>query len=54
VEELGVVSGPTLLQQAAVHAVRQWTYRPYLLDEMPVRLETTIKVVFAPHPQQKF
>jgi len=54
VEELGVVSGPTLLQQAAVHAVRQWTYRPYLLDERPVRLETTIKVVFAPHPQQKF
>jgi TonB family protein len=49
VEALRVISGPTLLQQAALDAVRQWTYRPYLLNNTPVEVETTINVVFAPN-----
>ena len=48
VEALRVISGPALLQQAAIDSVRRWTYRPYLLNERPVRFETTIDVVFAP------
>jgi protein TonB len=47
VESLSVVSGPAILQQAALEAVRQWTYRPYLLNGMPVEVETTVNVVFA-------
>jgi periplasmic protein TonB len=43
VEALRVISGPTSLQQAALDAVRQWTYRP-----IPVEVETTINIVFAP------
>ena len=48
VEALRVISGPASLQQAALDAVRQWTYRPYLLNNTPVEVETTINVVFAP------
>ena len=48
VESLRVISGPASLQQAALDTVRQWTYRPYLLNNMPVEVETTIKVIFAP------
>lgn len=48
VAALSVISGPASLQQAALDAVRQWTYRPYLLNNMPVEVETTINVAFAP------
>jgi len=48
-ESLQVISGPASLQQAALDCVRQWTYRPYLLDNMPVAVETTINVVFTPN-----
>ena len=48
VESLRVISGPTSLQQAALDAVRQWSYRPYLLNDTPVEVETTVNVVFVP------
>ena len=48
VKALRVLSGPASLQQAALAAVRQWTYRPYLLNNTPVEVEATINVVFAP------
>jgi protein TonB len=46
VDALSVISGPSSLQQAALDAVRHWTYRPYLLNNKPVEVETTINVVF--------
>ncbi len=46
IENLRVVSGPAMLQQAALDAVRQWRYRPYLLNGEPVEVETTINVDF--------
>jgi TonB family protein len=46
VSDLHVVSGPALLQEAAVDAVNQWTYRPYLLNGNPVEVMTTVNVVF--------
>jgi len=46
VENLRVASGPPLLQQAALDAVRTWRYRPYLLNGEPVEVETTVNVVF--------
>ena len=48
VEALSVIDGPALLQQAALEAVAKWIYRPYLLNETPVKFETTIHVVFTP------
>lgn len=46
IENLRVVSGPAMLQQAALDAVANWRYRPYLLNGAPVEVETTINVVF--------
>lgn len=46
IQNLGVVSGPTLLVSAAIDAVRQWRYRPYLLNGKPVEVETTVQVIF--------
>jgi periplasmic protein TonB len=41
-----VVSGDAVLARAAVDAVRQWKYRPYLLNGQPVDIETQIAVNF--------
>jgi periplasmic protein TonB len=46
IENIRVISGPPLLQQAAVDAVRSWRYKPYLLNGEPVEVETTVNVVF--------
>jgi protein TonB len=46
IENLRVMSGPVLLQQAAMDAVKTWRYRPYLLNGEPVKVETTVNVVF--------
>jgi periplasmic protein TonB len=47
IENLRVVSGHPMLQQAARDAVQQWRYRPYMLNGDPVAVETTINVVFS-------
>jgi protein TonB len=47
IENLRVVSGPSMLTQAAVDAVRTWRYKPYKLNNDPVEIETTINVVFS-------
>ena len=46
IENLRVVEGPALLQQAALDAVKQWRYRPYMLNGQPVEVETTVDVQF--------
>jgi protein TonB len=46
VSSVDVVSGPTLLQSAAVDAVKQWQYKPFSFNGQPVEVETTIQVVF--------
>jgi len=46
VEDVKVVSGPALLQQAAFNAVQQWHYKPYIVDNQPTDVETTINVSF--------
>ncbi len=47
IENVRAVSGPLMLQQAAMDAVKTWRYRPYLLNSEPVEVETTVNVVFA-------
>jgi protein TonB len=47
VVNLHVISGPPLLQQAALEAVKQWKYRPYLLNGEPVTVETQVTVIFS-------
>jgi protein TonB len=45
-KELIVMSGHPLLRQAALDAVKQWTYQPTLLNEQAVKVSTTIDVIF--------
>jgi protein TonB len=46
IKELEVVNGSPLLAPAALDAVKQWRYRPYLLNGEPVEVETNITVTF--------
>ena len=46
IENLRVISGPAMLQAAALDAVKSWRYRPYLLNNEPVEVETTVNVIF--------
>jgi protein TonB len=47
IENLQLVSGHPMLVPAAVDAVKQWRYKPYLLNGTPVEVETTITVIFS-------
>jgi protein TonB len=47
VSEVNALSGPPLLESAAVDAVKQWQYKPFAVNGQPVDVETTIEVVFA-------
>jgi len=45
-----VVSGDQLLTKAAIDAVKQWKYKPYLLNGQPVEIQTQVTVNFKlPH-----
>jgi TonB family protein len=46
VEKLTLISGHPLLASAAIEAVKQWKYKPYLLNGQPVAVETQIVVSF--------
>jgi len=50
ISAIRVLSGDAMLAKAATDAVRQWKYRPYLLNGEPVEIETQITVSFKlPH-----
>ena len=46
IEQLEYISGPPLLMKNAMDAVRQWRYRPTMLNGEPVEVDTTVSVVF--------
>ena len=50
VQNLHLISGHPMLVNAALDAVRQWRYRPFLLKGEPVEVLTTITVNFQMHP----
>lgn len=47
IKDLMAVSGPQILQQAAIDAVKQWEYEPWILDGSPIEVETTLKIPFS-------
>ncbi|MGC1782187.1 MAG: M56 family metallopeptidase [Acidobacteriaceae bacterium] len=47
VENVKVVSGPQVFRRSSLDAVRQWTYKPFLLNGNPVEVETTLSVVYS-------
>jgi protein TonB len=46
IENLRVLSGHPMLVAAAIDAVSQWRYRPYILNSEPIEVETQITVNF--------
>ena len=50
ITKVRVLAGDAALAKSAVDAVRQWKYRPYLLNGEPVEIETQITINFKmPH-----
>jgi protein TonB len=50
IAEVKIQSGDPQLAQAAASAVKQWKYKPYLLNGEPVEIQTQITVNFKlPH-----
>lgn len=47
IENLRLISGHPMLAPAAIEAVKQWKYRPYILNGEPVEVETQITVIFS-------
>lgn len=46
IQNLRLISGHPMLAPAAIEAVKQWKYKPYLLNGEPVEVETTVQVNF--------
>jgi len=47
VESLHVVSGPAMLRDSAVDAVRSWRFKPYFVNNQPTAIQTTINLHFS-------
>ncbi len=46
IQNLQLISGHPMLAPAAIEAVKQWKYRPYLLNGEPVEVDTQVQVNF--------
>jgi protein TonB len=46
IQNLRLISGHPMLTSAAIEAVKQWRYKPYILTGEPVEVETQITVNF--------
>jgi periplasmic protein TonB len=46
IQNLQLISGHPMLAPAAIEAVKQWRYKPYLLNGEPVAVETQVVVNF--------
>ncbi len=46
IQSLEVISGDPLFIQSALSAVREWHYRPTILDGQPVEVDTQITVIY--------
>jgi TonB family protein len=47
VNNIEPVGGPTMLKQAAIDAVSQWQYKPYVMNHVPTEVHTSITVRFS-------
>jgi len=47
IQNLQLISGHAMLAPAAIEAVKQWRYKPYLLNGEPVAVETQVVVNFS-------
>ena len=47
VEDVRIESGLPILAQAAIDAVKQWRYKPYMINGEPVEVDSRITINFA-------
>lgn len=47
VQKVDYISGPTLLKNAAMYTVKEWKYKPTMVNGQPVEVDTTVKIVFS-------
>ena len=47
IQTLEAISGPKELVGAALDAVKQWRYKPTMLNGEPVEVDTTIEIIFS-------
>lgn len=56
VQDISLISGHPMLVPAAIEAVKQWKYQPYLVNGVPLNVETQVQVNFSlsnnPSPEQ--
>jgi len=52
VKDVTVVSGDPALAPAAAEAVKHWKYKPYLLDGVPIEMETEVSINFDLKPPE--
>lgn len=46
IQNIMLISGHPMLAPAAINAVKQWEYKPYLVNGQPVEVETQVVVIF--------
>ena len=46
IASIDVISGPAELEEAALNAVKQWTYKPFLLNGQQTEVDSTVIVNF--------
>lgn len=46
IRSLEIVSGDPIFYQSALEAVRQWRYKPTILNGQPVEIDTHISVIY--------
>lgn len=46
IKDVKVLSGPALLVRGAEDAVRQWRFKAYVVDGIPVEMESQISMNF--------
>lgn len=46
VKQATAMSGPEVFRESAVDAVRQWRYKPYLLNGQPIDVDTIVNVMY--------
>ena len=47
IQNLQIVSGHPMLVPAAIEGVKQWRYKPFLLNGQPLEVETAVTVTFS-------
>jgi TonB family protein len=46
VTEMNVIQGDPILVESAIKALKQWKYRPYILNGEAIEMESTIKIQY--------